>query len=103
MEAVATAPPRSLHQRLDALREANRIRSARAKMKRELKARTRKPQTMIDHPDCATMHIIDFLVAIPGVGQSRANRFLRDSLIAPSKTLGGLTDRQRTALKAWLH
>jgi hypothetical protein len=38
------------------------------------------------------------LVVLPKIGSVKAGRILADCGIAPSKTLGGLTERQRTEL-----
>jgi hypothetical protein len=40
----------------------------------------------------------DVLLALPKIGAVKAARMLADCGIAHSKTLGGLTDRQRTEL-----
>jgi len=40
----------------------------------------------------------DVLLALPRIGSVKAGRILADCGIAPSKTLGGLTERQRTEL-----
>jgi hypothetical protein len=38
------------------------------------------------------------LVVLPKIGSVKAGRILADCGIAPTKTLGGLTERQRTEL-----
>jgi hypothetical protein len=96
----SAAPERSLAQRRDALRKANRIRTGRAGVKRALKAGLRDPITVLLHPtdEMATMKVYDLLVAMPKIGRVKANRALTICRISPSKTLGGMTDRQRDEL-----
>lgn len=97
-----TVPPeRSLEQRLDALKTANRIRMFRAGAKRELKAAPRRAalSVLLDPPpEMETMKIFDLLLSMPKVGRVKANRALNTCRISPSKTIGGMTDRQRNEL-----
>jgi hypothetical protein len=101
MSTITLAPPeRTTHQRLTALHHANQIRTARATLKRDLKTgRTHIHQLLTDPPDTiATMHIYDLLTAVPYVGRVKANRILAQSRVSPSKTVSGLTERQRDEL-----
>lgn len=93
---------RSLEQRRDALRRANEVRVVRAQMKREVKAGERDPRTLLDHADTGSMKLMDLLLAIPKVGRVKANRMLVSHRISPSKTLGGLSRRQRDDVRYWL-
>jgi hypothetical protein len=45
-----------------------------------------------------SMKIIDLLLAMPKVGRVKANKWLARAAVSPSKTLEGLTDRQRREL-----
>lgn len=103
MEYVV-APERSLAQRMDALKHANEIRFARAEWKRDVKAgRTPAVAGLVDPPACLeSMRVVDLLVALPKVGRVKANKALVRCRISPSKTLGGMTERQRLELAAWL-
>ena len=94
------APERSLDQRMDALRRANDIRVQRAKLKRDLKeGRLRVEAVLEDPPDyVATAKVFDILMAVPKFGRVKAGRFLNQCRISQSKTVGGLSDRQRTEL-----
>lgn len=105
------APARSLEQRMTALREANRIRTARAELKKRLKRDGRlliaalelnTDALGLEPGDLDTMKVYDLLVAAPKIGRVKANRTLTYNRISPSKTLGGLSDRQRGELVAWL-
>jgi hypothetical protein len=98
----SVAPERSLEQRFAALKRANHIRSARAVLKRELGAGSITMASLMDADDCATMKVIDALLAMPKVGRIKAHRALTMARISPSKTLSGLTVRQRRELLALL-
>jgi ribosomal protein S13 len=54
---------------------------------------------MIQYSHRRTARVRDVLLALPKIGSVRAARILADCGIAHSKTLGGLTDRQRTELQ----
>jgi hypothetical protein len=99
-KANASVPGRSREQRLRALRLANEIRSARAKLKKELASGTIElAQILAQPPECArTARVRDILLVLPKIGSVKAGRILADCGIAHSKTLGGLTERQRTEL-----
>lgn len=100
LEQIAAPPPRSLDQRLAALERANRVRSARAALKRDLKAgRVALEQLLEDPPDwLLTARIGELLLAVPKLGSVKVRRRLALCAIAPSRTLGGLTVRQRREL-----
>jgi hypothetical protein len=99
-KANATVPGRSREQRLRALRLANEIRSARAKLKKDLASgKIELAQILAQPPEYVrTARVRDVLLALPKIGSVKAGRILADCGIAHSKTLGGLTDRQRTEL-----
>jgi hypothetical protein len=94
------APERSLVQRMDALQRANEIRTRRAQLKRDLKA-GRQPihALLLNPPDyLETAKVFDLLLAVPKYGRVKVNKILTGCRISPSKTLGGLSQRQRTEL-----
>ena len=45
-----------------------------------------------------TAKVIDLLMAVPKRGKIKSARIMEQCRISPSKTLGGLSERQRTAL-----
>lgn len=100
----SVAPDRSREQRMEALRNANKIRSRRAQLKRDMKAgRVLVVDILAAPPEYAlTMKVIDVLMATPKVGWVKGNRVLKQSDSSPSKTLGGLSERQRAELVALL-
>jgi S13-like H2TH domain len=99
-KGTAKVPGRSTEQRLRALRQANQVRSERAKLKKELAAGTiGLAQILAQPPACVrTARVRDLLLVLPKIGSVKAGRILGRCGIAPSKTLAGLTDRQRTEL-----
>lgn len=102
--APGAAPERSLAQRLDALKRANDIRTQRARLKRDLKAgRAQIHGLLLDPPEyILTAKVFDILLAVPKYGRVKANRVLTQCRISPSKTIGGLSERQRGELVSHL-
>ncbi|HYA08267.1 MAG TPA: integration host factor, actinobacterial type [Gaiellaceae bacterium] len=96
----AHAPVRSLDQRMDALQRANDVRVRRAKLKKDLKDGKVKIEQILGSPPeyVETAKVIDILMAVPKFGRVKAARFLNTCRISQSKTVGGLSDRQRTEL-----
>ncbi|EHN09462.1 hypothetical protein PAI11_36970 [Patulibacter medicamentivorans] len=96
----SVTPERSLNQRLDALQRANEVRSRRAALKRDLKSgRQSIDRLLLDPPEwLETAKVVDMLLAVPKYGRVRAGKVLGQCRISASKTIGGLTPRQRTEL-----
>jgi hypothetical protein len=94
------APERSLNQRMDALARANRIRTKRAQLKRDLKAGRLSIHALLLNPPeyLETAKVFDMLLAVPKYGRVKVNKILVHCRIAPSKTIGGLSERQRSEL-----
>src|SRR5205809_3342231 len=94
------APLRSLDQRMDALKRANDVRVRRAKLKKGLKDGRVRIETILGNPPeyVSTAKVIDILMAVPKFGRVKAARFLNTCRISQSKTVGGLSDRQRAEL-----
>lgn len=109
-----TAPERSLAQRMSALANANATRTARKALKAVLK-RDAYLDVLIDviaNPQSAGVHIDDpppfdwtsswklseLLVSAHHVGPWKARKLLEHRRISPSKTIGGLSPRQRDEL-----
>ena len=102
--APGTAPERSLTQRMEALNRANEIRTRRAQLKKDLKAgRVQVQGLLLDPPEyLSTAKVIDLLLAVPKYGRVKVNRMLNVCRISPSKTIGGLSQRQRHELVSYL-
>ena len=97
---MSAASTRSLERRMTALRQANEVRSARAKLKQELRqGKVRLEEILATRPDyLASAEVVDLLVAVPKIGPVRAARLLNTARITQSKTIGGLSHRQRACL-----
>lgn len=103
--SLGKLPERSLEQRRIALLRANDIRFKRAELKRDLKAgRESIHDILLDPPEdwLETMKIFDLMMAVPKCGRVKVNKILQLCRISPSKTLSGMTDRQRTELASML-
>jgi len=96
----SAAPERSLIQRMDALGKANEVRTQRAKVKRELKARRLKIHDLLANPPACieSAKVFDMLLAVPKYGRVKVQKVLGVCRISPSKTIGGLSERQREEL-----
>ena len=100
MKTQAQAPLRSLDQRMEALARANDIRVRRAQLKKDLKLGTVQIEEILQNPPeyVSTAKVFDMLIAVPKFGRVKAARFLNQCRISQSKTVGGLSERQRTEL-----
>ncbi len=80
------------------------MRTQRAQLKRDLKeGRCAFGALLSDPPTCAlTAKVADLLLVLPKHGPVKVNKLLARSAIAPSKTIGGLSRRQRDALASLL-
>jgi hypothetical protein len=103
-KSPASAPQRSLSQRMAALKRANEIRTKRAKLKRDLRAGRTNPQGLLLSPPeyVLTAKVSEMLLAVPKYGQVKVNKILAQCRISPSKTIGGLSPRQRAELVSYL-
>jgi hypothetical protein len=99
-----TTPKRSRTQRMAALERANQIRTRRAKLKRDLRGGRANPQALLLSPPeyILTAKVSDMLLAVPKYGKVKVNKILTQCRISPSKTIGGLSARQRAELVSYL-
>jgi hypothetical protein len=90
----------SSEQRRHALQQANQVRSERARLKKDLATGTvGLVEILARPPACArTARVGDLLLALPKIGSVKAGRILARCRISDSKTVAGLTDRQRAEL-----
>jgi hypothetical protein len=97
-------PARSHDQRMRALEAANEIRTKRAQLKKDLKAgKVRIDALLMDPPEyLSSAKVFDLMLAVPKYGRVKVNRVLNQCRISPSKTIGGLSVRQRAELVALL-
>lgn len=89
---------------MDALARANKIRSARAQLKRDLKAGRKSIHDLLLEPPefIETAKVFELLQAVPKYGRVKVNKVLGICRISPSKTIGGLSQRQRAELVSQL-
>jgi hypothetical protein len=85
---------------MEALKRANDIRVRRAQLKKDLKdGRAHIESVLADPPEYVeTAKVFDILMAVPKFGRVKAAKLLNQCRISQSKTVGGLSDRQRTEL-----
>lgn len=102
MGSVATAGRAPQH--LEALEQANRVRLARAVLKREIAAgETSVADVISSCPwEAESMAVSDVLMSQRRWGRTRCRRVLLSIAVPENKQIGTLTDRQRTALAAAL-
>ena len=96
----AAASIRSHDRRMIALGRANEVRIARAKLKQDLReGKVSIEQILVRPPEqVSTAQVFDLLVAVPKVGPVRAGRLLNTARVSQTKTVDGLSDRQRSCL-----
>lgn len=101
MDATATAPAA---QHMRALAQANRVRLARAELKRQVaEGETPVADVVLSCPwEAESMTISDLLMSQHRWGQTRCRRFLASIPMSETKTIGSMTDRQRRALASTL-
>jgi hypothetical protein len=101
MNATATAPA---PQHMRALQQANRVRLARAELKRRVaEGEISVAEVVLSCPwEAESMTIADLLTSQHRWGKTRCRRFLVSVPMSETKTIGSMTDRQRRALAARL-
>jgi hypothetical protein len=101
MSATATAPAA---QHLRALAQANRVRLARAELKRQVAdGDALVGLVVLECPwEAESMAISDLLMSQHRWGRTRCRRFLASIPMSETKTIGSMTERQRKALAARL-
>ena len=87
-------------QHLKALERANRVRLARADLKRRVEAgEVSVAEVILECPwEAETMAVADLLMAQRRWGQTRCRRFLAQIPLPENKQIGTMTERQRNAL-----
>ena len=110
MDAALTAPATTIAtsvetpQHMRALERANRVRLARAELKREIARGDADPSMIVrDCPwETESMTLAELLTSQRRWGRTRARKFLMPLSLSENKQLGTLTDRQRRLLSAEL-
>jgi hypothetical protein len=101
MQGLATAPA---PQHMQALARANKVRLARAELKRQVAdGELSVADVILECPwEAESMAISDLLMSQHRWGRTRCRRFLMSVSMGETKTIGSMTDRQRRALAAGL-
>jgi hypothetical protein len=101
MSATATAPAA---QHMRALAQANRVRLARAELKRQVaEGEASVADVVLSCPwEAESMAISDLLMSQHRWGRTRCRRFLTSIPMSETKTIGSMTERQRNALAGML-
>jgi hypothetical protein len=91
-------------QHMRALAQANRVRLARAELKRQVaEGELTVSDVVLECPwEAESMAIADLLMSQHRWGRTRCRRFLASIPMSETKTIGSMTDRQRRALAAML-
>jgi hypothetical protein len=87
-----------------ALAQANRVRLARAELKRQVaEGEMSVADVVLGCPwEAESMTISDLLMSQHRWGRTRCRRFLASIPMSETKTIGSMTDRQRRALASML-
>jgi hypothetical protein len=98
MAPTVTMTPAPQH--LQALQRANRVRLARAELKRRVAAGELSAAEVIARSpwEAESMTLAELLTAQRRWGHTRARKFLAAIPVSETKTVGSLTERQRGAL-----
>ena len=98
--AIAPAGP----QHMRALERANKVRLARAELKRRVAfGEIDVAKVIVNCPwETHTMAVFDLLMSQRQWGQTRCRKMLAQLPVSDKKTVGSMTDRQRYALAAML-
>jgi hypothetical protein len=103
VDAASTSPVQ-VPQHLEALARANRVRLARAALKRSVAvSETSAADVVRDCPwEAESMSLAELLTSQRRWGRTRARKFLASVALSENKPLGTLTQRQRMLLSAEL-
>jgi hypothetical protein len=103
MNATAMVAPAG-PQYMRALERANKVRLARAELKRRVATGEMEvADVILDCPwEAQSMAVADLLMSQRRWGQTRCRKFLAQIPMSEKKTVGSMTDRQRQTLAAML-
>jgi hypothetical protein len=104
MEAASTLAPAAMPQHMEALAHANRVRLARAALKRSVASGDIGAAEIVrDCPwEVETMTVGELLRSQRRWGRTRARKFLFSLALNENRALGRFTERQRAVLAAEL-
>jgi hypothetical protein len=103
MNATATVAPAG-PQYMRALERANKVRLARADLKRRVAdGEIQAAEVILECPwETQSMAVADLLMSQRRWGQTRCRKFLAQIPMSEKKTIGSMTERQRATLAAML-
>ncbi len=103
MNATAVVAPAG-PQYMRALERANKVRLARAELKREIATgEVNVAEVILECPwEADSMAVADLLMSQRRWGQSRCRKFLAQIPMSEKKTVGSMTERQRLTLAGLL-
>ena len=103
MNATATIAPAG-PQYMRALERANKVRLARAELKRRVAiGELHVSEVILECPwEAQSMAVADLLLSQRRWGQTRCRKFLAQVPMSEKKTIGSMTERQRRTLAAML-
>lgn len=103
MNATATIAPAG-PQHMRALERANKVRLARADLKRRIASGEKSvAEVILECPwEADSMAVADLLTSQRRWGQTRCRKFLSQIPMSEQKTVGSMTERQRRTLAAML-
>ena len=103
MNATATVAPAG-PQYMRALERANKVRLARAELKRRVATdEIDVAEVILDCPwEAESMAVADLLMSQRRWGQTRCRKFLAQVPMSEKKTVGSMTERQRQTLASML-
>jgi hypothetical protein len=104
MSTTATVPAFAAPQHLVALAHANKVRLARAELKRRIgNGDQSAAEVLLECPwEAASMTVADVLMSQRRWGAARCRKLLVSLHISETRTVGSLTQRQRNELAARL-
>ncbi len=100
MEAASTAVPAAVPQHIEALERANRVRLARAALKRSVRAGQVEAHEVIRSCpwEAESMSVSELLRSQSRWGKTRTRKFLTPLAVSENRQLGRLTVRQKEML-----
>ena len=100
MEAATTAAPVVVPQHIEALEQANRVRLARAALKRAVRAGDVEAHDVVRSCpwEAETMSVSELLRSQSRWGRTRTRKFLVPLAVSENRQIGRLTLRQREML-----
>jgi hypothetical protein len=104
MESASTVAPASMPQHMQALAHANRVRLARAELKRSIKSGDLEVSGVVRACpwEVETMTVGELLRSQRRWGRARARKFLLSLALNENREVGRLTERQRGVLASEL-